>query len=273
MNIFAKNNKPGLSLRKSLTISTIGHFIAAFLVLLVFGINVTFFKKPEHKIQDIHLVLAKPAKLKHRPKPKKAKTVQNKGGSKKASPKVVSKRTNTSIGSSPRKKIKSVKSYKSVKPVESIEAAEPDESSIPGGKIKPLSSDSNTGGESTTEVSNSGSGTGNGRIRDGGLDNTDVINNLLKSVDVTPYINDLKRRVKWNWKPPAGAGNKKVELFLRIAKNGELLILNVKKTSVNAEMDNAALRAVKSTLPLKQLPSGYNKGYLDVIITFDFNVH
>lgn len=93
--------------------------------------------------------------------------------------------------------------------------------------------------------------------------------NLIAVYDISPYVNELKREIRWNWKIPANAENKKAELFLRIARDGKLMILNVKKTSETAEVDNAALNAVRKCLPLNPLPEKYNKGYLDLIFSFD----
>lgn len=90
---------------------------------------------------------------------------------------------------------------------------------------------------------------------------------MIATYDISPYVNELKRNIRWNWKAPKV--NKRVELFLRIAKDGRLVILNVKRTSEIGEVDNAALNAVKKCMPLNPLPSKYNKNYLDVIFTFD----
>lgn len=94
---------------------------------------------------------------------------------------------------------------------------------------------------------------------------------IIASYDISPYVRELKRNIRWNWKPPGGNENKRVELFLRIAKDGRLVILNVKRTSEVGDVDNAALNAVKKCLPLNPLPSKYPKGYLDVVFTFDSN--
>jgi len=97
-------------------------------------------------------------------------------------------------------------------------------------------------------------------------------NNELKDVDLGPYVSELQRRIKAKWAPPKGNENKKVELFLRIAKDGSLLVLNVKRTSSNPDVDNAAISAVKQTLPFRPLPAEYREKYADVVFTFDYNV-
>lgn len=91
---------------------------------------------------------------------------------------------------------------------------------------------------------------------------------VIASYDISPYVNELKRDIRQNWTAPRNY-DKRVELFLRIAKDGRLVILNVKRTSEVGEVDNAALNAVKKCLPLDPLPSKYPKGYLDVVFTFN----
>lgn len=117
------------------------------------------------------------------------------------------------------------------------------------------------------EYGSSGSG-GSGK---GSGFNKNAVKKVVSTYDISPYVNELKRNVRWNWKAPKVQEGKSVELFLRIAKDGRLVILNVKRTSEVGEIDEAALNAVRKTTPLNPLPSGYKKGYLDVIFTFGAN--
>lgn len=119
----------------------------------------------------------------------------------------------------------------------------------------------NVGDSNTTEGNASSNGTGF---------NKSATRNMITPYDISPYVNELKRNIQWNWKASKNH-NKNVELFLRIAKDGRLIILNVKKTSEIGEVDDAALNAVKKSLPLNPLPSKYNKSYLDVVFTFNAN--
>lgn len=107
-------------------------------------------------------------------------------------------------------------------------------------------------------------------VSDGSGFDKNATKKLIASYDISPYVNELRRNVQWNWKSPHGS-SKRVELFLRIAKDGRLIILNVKRTSEIGEVDNAALNAVKKCLPLNPLPTKYPKSYLDVVFVFDTN--
>jgi len=115
------------------------------------------------------------------------------------------------------------------------------------------------GGSSSSDSSSTG----------GGGFNKVATKNLIVAYDISPYVNELKREVRWSWKIPPTAGGKRVELFLRIAKDGRLMILNVKRTSEIGAVDNAALDAVRKCMPLNPLPVKYNKSYLDLIFSFD----
>lgn len=108
----------------------------------------------------------------------------------------------------------------------------------------------------------------NGTINGSGFDKN-ATKKMIASYDISPYVNELRRNIQWNWKNPHT--NKRVELFLRIAKDGRLIILNVKRTSEVGDVDDAALNAVKKCQPISPLPQKYPKSYLDVIFTFDAN--
>lgn len=266
-NIF-KPDTSGIPLGKCFTWSVIGHLsvmfwsflIAKILLVLIFffGFKIPFLEKPEvKKPPDIHFVLKKP--IKPRMRVAKRTVMPNPGGKKGGtSRKITSKKPHS--GSS--------------LPVQT----NPDEFSIPVSKVGPLTSDVGIGTHGTPGISSPGGGTGDGdgsgygRRRDGGLKKSQIVSDMLEDPDLTPYINDLQRRIKWNWKPPKGNEDEKVVLFLRIAKDGKLLILNIKNTSLNADADNAATAAVKKLVPLPPLPAGYQQNYLDVVFTFDYNV-
>lgn len=153
--------------------------------------------------------------------------------------------------------------------------------SIPIPNLKSLSSGLNT--SSKNKIRSSGIENSNSSLKDDNAFSSDGnsasnsgksqngVKNIIAAYDISPYVNELKRNIRWNWKSPKSGENKRVELFLRIAKDGRLIILNVKRTSEVSEVDNAALNAVKKCLPLNPLPSKYKKSYLDIIFTFDSN--
>lgn len=156
--------------------------------------------------------------------------------------------------------------------------------SMPMPNLKSLSSGLGTGngtGRTRSHASGSGATSSGGDIN--GAFNSDgsssgrsgfdkaTTKKMITTFDISPYVSELKRNIRWNWKAPKGNEGKRVELFLRIAKDGKLIILNVKRTSEVGDVDNAALNAVKKCLPLNPLPAKYGKNYLDVIFTFGSN--
>lgn len=165
-------------------------------------------------------------------------------------------------------------------------SAIPDDFSIPVPKMSHFSSGSGAGSSRRSGGSSSHSTGGGAYSSDGNGEygisgsggsgkgsgfNKNAVKKVVSTYDISPYVNELKRNVRWNWKAPKVQDGKSVELFLRIAKDGRLIILNVKRTSEVGEIDEAALNAVRKTTPLNPLPSGYKKGYLDVIFTFGAN--
>lgn len=165
----------------------------------------------------------------------------------------------------------------------SIPIAAPDDFSIPMPKFKPASSGSGRLGKKTgtnssdkfSSNSNSadigsrdGSLNGSGSAKGTGFDKN-ATRKAITAYDISPYVNELKRNIRMNWKPAKNSEGQYVELFLRIAKDGRLIILNVKRTSEVGNVDEAALNAVRKTLPLSPLPSKYGKSFLDLIFTFN----
>lgn len=144
--------------------------------------------------------------------------------------------------------------------------------SLSSGLARPGKSNNSSTAESSSSIGDINSAFSSGKSTAAGSGfNKTATKKMITTYDISPYVNELKRNVRWNWKTPVGGENKRVELFLRIAKDGRLVILNVKKTSEAAEVDNAALNAVKKCLPLNPLPSKYGKNYLDVVFTFGSN--
>lgn len=167
------------------------------------------------------------------------------------------------------------------KSIKSSSVAKIDDFSIPIPKFKSTSSGSgglgrksnSSGGSSyglnSTDIgSQDGSPNGSGSVNGTGFDKN-AARKAVTTYDISPYVNELRRDIRMNWRPSKNSDGKYVELFLRIAKDGRLVILNVKKTSEAGEVDDAALNAVKKALPLNPLPSKYSKSFLDLIFTFN----
>jgi len=83
------------------------------------------------------------------------------------------------------------------------------------------------------------------------------------------YISKATRLLKANWSPPKYEGtNRKVDLVLRIAKDGTIEHVRVSKTSGFQELDYSALQSSKEVGKLPPLPEGA-RAFVDIQVTFD----
>jgi TonB family protein len=95
---------------------------------------------------------------------------------------------------------------------------------------------------------------------------------VAQDVDFGPFMADLERRIKRNWVPPRGSESRKVVLMLFIARDGNVIKIDVKKSSGDAEADESAKQAVVASLPFLALPPQFKEDILPVEFAFDYNV-
>ncbi len=85
-----------------------------------------------------------------------------------------------------------------------------------------------------------------------------------------PYMNQLQRRMKRNWLPPAGATTRAVTVLFSIHPDGRITSIRVARSSGSAACDRAALAAVEATSPFMPLPDGAT-GPVNIEFTFDYS--
>ena len=284
------------SLYKSVFASVFWHIAGALLfwglsfAIMFFGIAPKLFPPPKPKMNDIEFIIKNPSRHKtHRPKAQAAKSTIDMD--KAANPETNAKNNQTPTTESKNQNITPQKNIlqdinKSfakapAKSSQKSKSAIPD-FAMPMPKLKSMSSGLGGSGKtkhnavgvesSTSQNGGLGNPSSGGSAASGhsGFDKN-TTRKIIATYDISPYVNELKRNIRWNWKASKDHGDKRVELFLRIAKDGKIVILNVKRTSEVGEVDNAALSAVRKSAPLNPLPAKYNKSYLDVIFTFDSN--
>lgn len=276
---FLKRYETADSLYNHFFLSVVNHIILFIILWVLFGllkIGITnpLFKQKE-KIHDIEFTINNSSRRAHQPKLSRSKAAA-----------AINTNLNSNAISEDTNKITSKPVKKSTQnKFASIPVAIPDAFSIPMPKFKPASgsagsrrtsghSSGNSPGNSSSDLNPADIGTadgsqnGSGTSKGAGFDKN-ATRKAITSYDISPYVNELKRNVRMNWKPAKNSEGKNVELFLRIAKDGRLIILNVKRTSEVGEVDEAALNAVRRTKPLSPLPSKYSKSYLDLIFTFN----
>lgn len=141
---------------------------------------------------------------------------------------------------------------------------------IPGGTTgfssprsgSPGSQAGGAGGRSSYNASGSPGG-GGGRA---GIDS-------MPEADFGPYMAELQRRIRRNWRPPQAQEDKRVVVFFKIARDGRLLSVSTQKSSGFEEADQAALAAVRLAAPFRPLPAAHPDNDVTVQFTFDYNVY
>ena len=85
-------------------------------------------------------------------------------------------------------------------------------------------------------------------------------------------MRELQRRIKSNWHPPVNYDSKRVSVFMKIDKAGNLLACSIYQSSGYKNADKSVLDAVYKTAPFRPLPDEYNGKTVDIIFTFDYYV-
>lgn len=86
------------------------------------------------------------------------------------------------------------------------------------------------------------------------------------------YEYELEKQIKSNWTPPYGKASRQVTVYFKIAKDGTLLENSVKNSSGSSEFDRSVIKAVENSAPFKPLPKEIQNQYVEVNMTFNYNV-
>ena len=95
--------------------------------------------------------------------------------------------------------------------------------------------------------------------------------NALKDIDLGPYFEEVKRRVKSNWNPSYRAEDYTTYLTFDIQKNGQITGLKVTRSSGSPQVDRESLDAVQNSAPFAPLPPEFPLESLGV--RFSFNIY
>lgn len=93
-----------------------------------------------------------------------------------------------------------------------------------------------------------------------------------QDVDLTSYLNKLKKRVQQQWLPVMSQSNQRTVLYFTINRSGQVSNLNIARSSGFSVTDEVALNAIQKAAPFAPLPIGYPKNQIDIEFTFDINV-
>ena len=92
--------------------------------------------------------------------------------------------------------------------------------------------------------------------------------------DITPWAQRAVYRVKKNWIPPLQArvgGSALVGIYLVIRRDGRIDVMDVRKSSGIGGYDQAALNALKLSMPFAELPADFPNRNLPAYFLFKYN--
>ncbi len=92
-----------------------------------------------------------------------------------------------------------------------------------------------------------------------------------QDLDMGPYFEEIRRRVRRNWKPSAPYHNRHTVLVFSIQRNGQITGLRVRQSSGSEKIDRESLEAVQKSAPFAAFPANFPNEQLDV--EFNFNIY
>lgn len=98
----------------------------------------------------------------------------------------------------------------------------------------------------------------------------DVTEEKYNDIDYSAYMRTAQQRIKEAWQPPKGEEGKQVSVLFVVNRKGELLTLEIAKSSDSNEADNAVLNAVRVAAPFGALPEGAPP-HVHIRFTFVYN--
>ena len=92
-----------------------------------------------------------------------------------------------------------------------------------------------------------------------------------QDLNLGPYFDEIRRRVKRNWKPSSAGDNRHTVLVFSIQRNGQITGLRVVQSSGSEKVDRESLEAVQKSGPFAALPENFPNEQLNV--EFNFNIY
>ncbi len=89
--------------------------------------------------------------------------------------------------------------------------------------------------------------------------------NIIDSPNFSPYIEEVRNKIKSAWFPPRGQRSCRVVVEFRISKDGNVQFPRVEKSSGIVFVDQAAVNAVRTAAPFKKLPDDFPNPYVTSI--------
>ena len=92
-----------------------------------------------------------------------------------------------------------------------------------------------------------------------------------QDLNMGPYFEEIRRRVRRNWKPSAPYNNRHTVLVFSIQRNGQITGLRIRQSSGSEKIDRESLEAVQKSAPFDALPTNFPNEQLPV--EFNFNIY
>ncbi len=100
-------------------------------------------------------------------------------------------------------------------------------------------------------------------LNSGGLD-------ARQDLNLSPYLAEIRRRVRRNWNPSQPSQNRHTILAFAIQRNGQITDLRIIQSSGSKTSDSESLEAVQKSAPFAALPPNFPRQQLKV--QFNFNI-
>ena len=87
------------------------------------------------------------------------------------------------------------------------------------------------------------------------------------------YLELIQNKINQEWRSPCNVmENKKVVVFFKILRDGQVKNISMEESSGNFLLDQSALRAIWQSAPLPPLPQEYKKDFLNVHFRFELKL-
>ncbi len=93
-----------------------------------------------------------------------------------------------------------------------------------------------------------------------------------KTIAGKEYISLVQKQIKKQWHPPKNKTSNKVKVLFVIDKNGNLISHEIKKSSGNEKIDEAAIEAIKKAAPFPKVPDVLSEKSVTVDFDFDYKI-
>jgi TonB family protein len=110
------------------------------------------------------------------------------------------------------------------------------------------------------------------------LPNSNRLNQGLDGIDAQkddlgPYLAQLQQKVRQQWIPGHTQSSRRTVLFFTITRSGQVMNLEILRSSGFSSTDEEAVKAVSRAAPFLPLPPTYEENYLNIEFTFNINIY